>query len=269
MPPRSKKVVQDADVVHVKEKKKTERKKKEVEVVEESDELVVEKKQVVSKQKKKVVEVKQVEQPKVEESENDSEESENDHKKSEDEHEKSEDESDVEFDEPDNDDKESVKIVEPVKQYANSRAKVVDSSVKSYPRTNEEYKSNNEQKPYNRNYEQKTNRNDNSVLNFRFGDVVRQFDEVKLKDVSIEDMLRYLVAKTHFEGPSMRALCGVFKNALTGMKGETNLPLRTDQNMNVASHYQKPSHNRSQQQGGNKRVDYKSRHNNMNNNDYE
>ena len=66
-----------------------------------------------------------------------------------------------------------------------------------------------------------------SVLRFGYQDVLDASSNVPLGKVDTETILKYLIAKTHSDGPTRRALCGVFKNTLTGMVGETNLPLLT------------------------------------------
>jgi hypothetical protein len=67
-----------------------------------------------------------------------------------------------------------------------------------------------------------------TVLRFGYQDVLKSAPTITLANADIETILKYLIAKTHSEGTQRRALCGVFKNTLTGMAGETNLPLLTN-----------------------------------------
>lgn len=62
-----------------------------------------------------------------------------------------------------------------------------------------------------------------SVLHFSFDESIDYAQNTKLCDASVDDILKYLIAKTH----DKRALCNVFRNTLTGIHNETTLPETT------------------------------------------
>lgn len=171
-------------------------------------------------------------------------------------------------------------VKQTVAHRANSRVKVVDEHTKTYQNNsrdnNDNYQRTNERR-HNTRYEHRyennsqdeqrqnghhdrrnNQRNDTSIFGFNFNNVQNQFGNVPLKDISTDDVLRYLIARTHYEGLTSRALCGVFKNTLSGMKGVTNLPLRTDQRVDFhqgANSYHSQNNDHSKQ--GDRKNKYK------------
>lgn len=74
-----------------------------------------------------------------------------------------------------------------------------------------------------------------TVLNFDFKQCEEELSDSRLNECSVEDILKYLISVTHKEGSTKRALCNVFKNTLTGVCGETNLPLIAEMRSNFRS----------------------------------
>lgn len=67
---------------------------------------------------------------------------------------------------------------------------------------------------YKKNYKHK------SILNFSHNQVLNDFGKKKIKDLSKEDIIKYLIATTK----NQKCLNVVLRNVLTGINSETNLP---------------------------------------------
>jgi hypothetical protein len=77
---------------------------------------------------------------------------------------------------------------------------------------------------YNKKYEPRQN---TSCLDFSYDDCLNDNENKTMKSCNIETHIKYMIALSHREGPHRRALYNVLKNTLTGLNGETNLPLST------------------------------------------
>ena len=69
-----------------------------------------------------------------------------------------------------------------------------------------------------------------TCLDFSYEECLNDNDNKTMKNCNIETHLKYLIALTYREGQHKRALCNVLKNTLSGLNGETNLPLLTNDN---------------------------------------
>lgn len=76
-----------------------------------------------------------------------------------------------------------------------------------------------------------------TCLDFSFDDFLNDYKHKKMSDCSVEMHIKYIIALTHYEGLTKKALCNVLKNTLTGMNGETNLPVLTSD-----THYRRPEY---------------------------
>ena len=97
-----------------------------------------------------------------------------------------------------------------------SRVKIVNVPKETYGKT------------YRRETDNHNNKGFNSVLQFKYEDAIEEFGQQTLSECDSESILKYLIAITHQAG--QRAVCGVLKNTLTGLKGETNLPVSIARN---------------------------------------
>jgi len=77
---------------------------------------------------------------------------------------------------------------------------------------------------HNKKYEPRQN---TSCLDFSYDDCLNENENKTMKSCNIETHIKYMIALSHREGPHRRALYNVLKNTLTGLNGETNLPLST------------------------------------------
>jgi len=69
-----------------------------------------------------------------------------------------------------------------------------------------------------------------TCLDFSYDECLNDNDNKTMKNCNIETHLKYLISLTYREGQHKRALCNVLKNTLSGLNGETNLPLLTNDN---------------------------------------
>jgi hypothetical protein len=67
----------------------------------------------------------------------------------------------------------------------------------------------------------------NSCLDFSFDECISENNDKTMGECDIETHIMYLISLTYKGGLQKKALCNVLKNTLTGMNGETNLPLLT------------------------------------------
>ena len=101
----------------------------------------------------------------------------------------------------------------------------VSVPVEDKNRRGKTYKQHNNNNFNNHNNNNENNENKGSILRFSYIDAIKKNGSLKLSECDEESIFKYLIAMTHQSGKN--AVCRVLKNTLTGMNGETNLPMLT------------------------------------------
>ena len=98
----------------------------------------------------------------------------------------------------------------------------------------------------NRHHKKYEPRQNTSCLDFSYDECLTENENKTMKSCNIETHIKYMIALSHREGPHRRALYNVLKNTLTGLNGETNLPLSTnDERRKPFNMERRPNTNRS------------------------
>jgi len=82
-----------------------------------------------------------------------------------------------------------------------------------------------------------------TILNFNYQEIIDTIGECKHNECDVNTSLKYLIAKSYQDGQTLRDLCAVLRNTLTGNVGETCFPRVTlaINNNNKKRRYQHPN----------------------------
>ena len=182
------------------------------------------------------------------------------------------DEGDDDQDEPDDEPDDEEEVIKETKKTVSSNfnkkdkpnKKTIHVSVPVEERQSRQGKTYKQFNNNNINNNNENTENKNSILRYSYIDAIKKSGALTLSECDEETILKYLIATTHQSGK--KAICGVLKNTLSGMNGETNLPMLTVERVYVPRYNDTPrNYNSSSSYNTNKPYKkYPSKYNNNN-----